>query len=580
MVKGQKKLINGICTLDTEELAIEDLVKQAIEQITEMWEEDVPVSVKVKLREVNYYSAEYWESEQKLYFSEELKDGSEVRLWLYKQDEAPDFDAEDKEFAALVFKMFFQVLNHRVFAELMDQEKEKLDRSYKLAHIGTWEYDMIHDELHWSDITKEVHGFDSDYEPDVESTIQLFKEGYHRDRFAKAASDAIERGIPFDVELKIISGKGDERWIRATAEPEYENGQCVRFYGTSQNVTERRKAKEELEYNERLFKAMVQNGMDMMAILDEEANYRYISPAAYNSLSLHPDRLVNSNAFDFVHPEDRPRIYKQFKKLKPGKSIQLAPFRFTDADKNWRWLEATLTNLMNDPAVKGYISNARDITERHLKQEEILDSLKEKETLLAEIHHRIKNNLSGLIGMLQLQVHKENDEEVLGRLLDSVARIHTMASIHEQLYQTNNYGSIDLNKRLKLLARDIGKTYQLETAIDHEFQLEPLKLDVEQALPCSLIANEVLTNIHKHAFKGCKEGTITIELEYEDAQNRVHLSITDDGKGLPRGYPSKTNDSMGMTVVMMMADKLDAEWKLENTDQGARFSMSFEKLSK
>lgn len=89
---------------------------------------------------------------------------------------------------------------------------------------------------------------------------------------------------------------------------------------------------------------------------------------------------------------------------------QLAPFRFLDAEDQWRWLEATITNMMNDPAVQGYVSNSRDVTERQIKQEQIIDSLKEKETLLAEVHHRVKNNLSVLTGLLQLQAADEEKD--------------------------------------------------------------------------------------------------------------------------------------------------------------------------
>ncbi|SMO58223.1 sensor histidine kinase [Gracilimonas mengyeensis] len=575
LLKEQAVLFNSICLLDDEAMNTNEMAAEVIEKIMDHWAYPSLLSVEIFIKDESFRSENFRESKNYLGQTGELKNGAEVELWMYKQKESDSFGEEEQESVSMVFHLCLQKLNHCVFATQIEEEKAKLDQAYKLADIGTWEYDMIEEELHWSDITKEVHGFGKDYEPDVGSTIQLFKEGYHRDLFEKAAMDAIEREKPFDVELKIISGQGDERWIRATGEPEYKNGRCVRFYGISQNVTERRKAKEDLEYNERRFKAMVQNGTDMMAILDEEANYHYVSPAAYNVLSIDPGYFIGRNAFDFIHPDDKSCIYKQFKGLAPGKSIQLSPFRFKDSAENWRWLEATITNLTDDPAVRGYISNARDITARQIKQGKILDSLKEKETLLAEIHHRIKNNLTGLIGMLQLQAYKENNEEVLERLFDSIARIHTMASIHEQLYQSNDYAQVDLSKRIKLLALNIGKTYKLRTDISHDFQLETVKLSLDQALPCSLITNEVLTNIHKHAFENRAEGTITLQLIQDEDENLVQLSIRDDGVGLPQDYKSGQGDSMGMTVIQMMAEKLNAEYSLHNKEQGTEFKMQF-----
>ncbi|HET8865685.1 MAG TPA: PAS domain S-box protein [Gracilimonas sp.] len=460
-----------------------------------------------------------------------------------------------------------------------DKEMQKklllLDKAYKLARIGTWEYDMINEKLHWSDMTKEIHGFGPDYQPDVESTVELFKEGYHRDTFAKAANDAIEKEIPFDVELKIISGRGDERWIRATGEPEYKNDVCIRFYGISQNVTSRRQAEEEIELNDRRFKAMMEHGMDMIAILDEEANYTFVSPTSVNVLNIPPEEFLGKNAFDFIHEDDKERLYKQFAELPEEQSIQLTPFRFLDADGKWRWLEGTITNLIDDPAVKGYVINSRDVTERQIRQEEIIDSLKEKETLLAEIHHRVKNNLSVLTGLLQLQAASENNEEVLDRLFDSVARIQTMASIHEQLYQNNNFASIELGERLRLLVLNIQKSFRTETEVELDFQCEAVEVSIGQALPCSLITNEVITNIFKHAFTGNKEGKVKIQLSETNTKDVVKLVISDNGKGLPKEFDPGKSDSLGLTLIDMLAKQLLAEYKFDSDEKGTVFNLTF-----
>jgi PAS domain S-box-containing protein len=162
--------------------------------------------------------------------------------------------------------------------------------------------------LYWSPVTKEVHGFDQDYKPDLESTINLFKKGYNRETFRKAAMNAIEHEKPFDVELKIISGRGDERWIRATGEPEYVNGKCTRFYGISQDVTSRRQAEEDLQRSEQRFKSLVQDGSDLIAILDSEVNYTYVSPSVESILGIPAEDYIGTNALDYIHEEDQSRI--------------------------------------------------------------------------------------------------------------------------------------------------------------------------------------------------------------------------------------------------------------------------------
>ena len=575
-IKKVTNLFNHITRLDEMELNVGGLLNEAVSIIYSAWITNSEIAVRIEYNGKRYSSQDFKEVKWDITSEAHIHDELYLKLHIYCLENCAFTEAEQQLSDVLASKLAVKlkrVLDHNE----MQENRELLDKAYKLARIGTWEYDMINDKLHWSDVTKEVHGFESDYEPDVESTVQLFKEGYHRDTFAKAASDAIEREKPFDVELKIISGKGDERWIRATGFPEYKNGKCTRFYGISQNVTEWRKAEEEVELNDRRFKALVRHGMDMIAILNEEGDFIFVSPTSLNVLGIPAESFNGENAFDHIHEADRDRVFRQFTALPLKETTKIKPFRYKDANEEWKWLEATITNLTDDHAVKGYVVNSRDITERQIKQEQIIGSLREKETLLSEIHHRIKNNLSVLTGLLQLQATQENNEEVINRLFDSVARIQTMASIHEQLYQSNNFGSIELGDRLQLLAINIKKSFQSQTNVELNFQCEPTHLPVPQALPCSLIANEVITNIFKHAFKGRPEGTITIELSKVDVEGYHKMQITDNGVGLPEGFKPDKRKSLGVSLINMLAGQLHAEYSFESTENGTVFTLLFKK---
>ncbi|MGN8225520.1 sensor histidine kinase [Gracilimonas sp. BCB1] len=565
-------LIHQISKLDEHHLSIPDLLHKATNLIPDTWDETDQVAVQLSFNNASYQSGDDPKSGLSHTFSSDIN-LSEFRLSVKKNN--VDFNKQESSLIDTIGTLITSKIERMLSAKSIEENERLLDKAYQLAHIGTWEYDMINHELHWSDITKQVHGFESDYKPDVESTIQLFKEGFHRDNFAKAAYDAIEHQVPFDLELKIISGKGDERWIRATGEPEYVNGQCIRFYGISQNVTDRRKAEEDLELNERRFKALVQHGMDMIAIFDEDANYKYVSPASNNVLNLPPAFFIGKNAFDLIHEDDKDRIYSLYNSLGVNESIRIEPFRFLNANEEWRWLEATATNLCDDPAVQGYVVNSRDVTERHVKHEQIVESLKKKETLLAEIHHRIKNNLSVLTTMLELQASDEQNEAVLNRLIDSIARIHTMASIHEQLYQSENYAELDFSDRIKLLATNIKKTLQTQAKVDLIFRCEPLHISVDHALACSLVVNEVLTNIFKHAFKDREEGRIVLELNPSPGESNPHLKISDDGVGLPKGFQASGSESLGLSLIDMLSDQIAETYSFSSKNKGTVFELTF-----
>lgn len=479
----------------------------------------------------------------------------------------------------LIIHSVTDITKRKLMQEQKVESERSLDKAYKLAHIGTWEYDMLSGKLHWSDVTKEVHGFGHEYEPDVESTIQLFKEGFNRKTFGRTANDAIEKEIPFDVELKIISGQGDERWIRATGEPEYKDGICVRFYGISQDVSGRRKAEENLQFNEQRFKALVQDGSDMMAILDEDSNYKYVSTTSETVLGIPSKLFIDTNAFDHIHEDDKERILKHLSELSVKKRIKIEPFRFADSQGNWRWIETTITNLMKDPAVGGLVANSRDVTKQKLQQQQIFDALKEKEILLAEIHHRVKNNLAVISGLLQLQAFdlEENNGGIADKLFDSVVRIKTISNIHEQLYQSNSFSKLEFAKNINQLVSGILKTFQSEKHINVDYQCEPLKLNIIQALPCSLIVNEIITNILKHAFQGRENGNILISLSEPAKKGQIVLAIKDSGIGLPQNFDVRNTDSLGLNLIDELSRQLKADYKFTSSDEGTLFTLQFEK---
>lgn len=459
----------------------------------------------------------------------------------------------------------------------LEEKQRLLDKAYQLARIGTWEFDMRMHELKWSRMTKEVHGFGPDYQPDVESTIALFKKGINRDTFAKAARNAIDHEQPFDVELKIISGQGDERWIRATGEPEYRDGVCTRFYGISQDVSGRRKAEEDLQLSEQRFKSLVQDGSDLIAILDEEANFVYVSPTSETVLGKSSDDYIGTYALDYVHEDDKNSIAETLFNLPSAKRVQIPPYRFMDGEGNWRWLETTLTNMTEDPAVGGMVANSRDITRQKLQQQQNLESLKEKETLLAEIHHRVKNNLAVVSGMMQLQASEEENSEIINKLFDGIIRIKTMANIHEQLYQSNSFSRLEFAANIRSLVLNIQKTLQSKAPIHIDFHCEPVQLNINQAIPCSLIVNEVVTNIFKHAFPEEKEGAIVIRLSEREKPNHLHLSIKDNGVGLSGNFDVAESSSLGLSLIDVLSQQLSAEYTYEPYDEGTVFTIRFEK---
>ena len=207
-----------------------------------------------------------------------------------------------------------------------------------------------------------------------------------------------------------------------------------------------------------------------------------------------------------------------------------------------------------------------DLTSRVANEKRIRDSLKEKEVLLREIHHRVKNNLQIVSSLLSMQQQRTDDFSASQILLESKQRLFTMAMIHEELYNNQDLSGIDL---AKYLPRLIGKLFTgmgRNRRIRHEEQIESVRLPLDIAIPCGLIVNELITNTLKHAFEGESLGLVQTTVKMEN--DIIVLKIKDDGCGFPDGFKPQESDTLGMQLISALANQLEAELHWYNDNGG------------
>lgn len=211
------------------------------------------------------------------------------------------------------------------------------------------------------------------------------------------------------------------------------------------------------------------------------------------------------------------------------------------------------------------------------KQNESLQLLLyEKEWLLKEIHHRVKNNLQIVISLLNSQSAYLQNEDALFAIRNSQHRMHAMSLIHQKLYQSTNLASIDLSNYIHELVGYLKESFETNHQIKYVLDLAPLKLDVAQAVPIGLILNESITNAIKYAFDKNGAGKITITLQPESDDTYL-LCIADNGRGLPAGFDHQTSRSLGMSLMMGLTDQLEGTFSLEE-DNGLRICIRFKQL--
>ena len=226
---------------------------------------------------------------------------------------------------------------------------------------------------------------------------------------------------------------------------------------------------------------------------------------------------------------------------------------------------------------RGRINNrvivVRDITERRQSEEKIRVSLREKEILLREIHHRVKNNLQIISSLLNLQSKYVRDKRDLEMMRESQDRIRSMALIHEKLYKSESLADIDSREYVTDLTRELMRLYGTKSDISLKIEVEDVFLDIDTAIPCGLIINELVSNCLKHAFPGGKSGEITVRLRSLDG--KTELLVSDNGVGIPEDMNPFEAESLGLRLVTILAeDQLEGDIGLDRS-KGTSFYITF-----
>ncbi len=214
-----------------------------------------------------------------------------------------------------------------------------------------------------------------------------------------------------------------------------------------------------------------------------------------------------------------------------------------------------------------------DISHRKTADEFIRKALREKDLLLKEIHHRVKNNMQVISSLLKLQSAYLPNEDTRRLFKQSDDRVRSMALIHERLYRSEGFVDIDFSEYIKELSRSLFHSYVVDSRVALDLDLESVHLGIDQAIPCGLILNEVVSNCLKHAFKPGVEGRVRIRLSGGDEESIV-LQVTDNGQGLPADFDIDRPTSLGMEIVRTLTEQLEGVLEIENV-QGTSFTLRF-----
>ncbi len=314
---------------------------------------------------------------------------------------------------------------------------------------------------------------------------------------------------------------------------------------------------------------------DAVFTLDAQGRFTFGNAASERLTGYRLEEMFGHPFAFLVAPEDLPRLVDRFQRAIAGEPISPhVEVEMIKKDGRRVPVELSMANLILDGRIAGRVGVARDITERRRVDTQIKASLQEKEVLLKELHHRVKNNLQIISSLLNLQSKYIRDPQTLQMFNDSQNRIKSMASIHEILYQSRDIARIDFSEYIRNLMIQLFRSYgDHSKAITFEISVKNVMLDVDTAITCGLIINELVSNSLKHAFSDRKAGKIYIEASMNDLDT-LTLIVRDNGIGFQKDAEVEVTDSLGLKLVVALSNQLSGNVELDNTN-GTMFKIIF-----
>jgi PAS domain S-box-containing protein len=309
---------------------------------------------------------------------------------------------------------------------------------------------------------------------------------------------------------------------------------------------------------------------------DDSGRFIIVNRAWQTYAGLSSGELIGEGWNAGIQEEDRARVNASFQESFRARTTFDMEFKICRHDGISRWVRALGGPIPDGGSpVAGYRGTLIDVTGQRQQDERNEMTICEKETLLKEIHHRVKNNMQIISSMLHLQESSVKDPFDQGLFQESQNRIRTMALIHEQLYRSQNLAEIDFGEYLRKLAFTMRSAYMGEDSrCALELEVKNASVDINKAIPAGLLVHEMLSNSFKHAFPGGRSGVVRIAFAADPAGICL-LSVSDDGIGFPGALEVTTGETLGFRLITLLADQLEGALAVDRTN-GTTFTVRFQ----
>jgi PAS domain S-box-containing protein len=382
-----------------------------------------------------------------------------------------------------------------------------------------------------------------------------------------------------DFEARMMNARGEPIWVLASAKLDADG-----FYeGSIIDITARKQAERALRDSEARYRSVVDAMTAGIVVHDQDGVIVASNAAAERILGLTVDQMMGRTSLDprwrairedgSPFPGEEHPGWVTLRTGEPRTGVTMGVHK-PSGELTWISINSRRVTPLGEEGAYSVVASFTDITEKKLADERVLASLREKEVLLKEVHHRVKNNLQIVTSLLYLQAMRADDARLGELLRESRDRIASIALVHQQLYEAPELSRIPFDTYVRDLAASLYRSYGVSPErIALRVAADGLVLSVGTAVPCGLVLNELLSNALKYAFPDGRSGTISIELALEG--DTFRLRVSDDGVGLPDDLERRARTSLGMKLIERLAAQLGATLRREGGPRGATFELVF-----
>jgi PAS domain S-box-containing protein len=464
--------------------------------------------------------------------------------------------------------------NAYLYADLKRTQGYLAD-AQRLNHMGGWVWDLSTNKISLSEENCRIFGFTREF---LSSSYQAGLDAIHpddRQHVKDIVEEAVRARRDFDCEFRIVTGDGTVKYAQSRGGYiTNELSGAEEYAGTIMDVTDRRRDEEEM----RKLVSLIENSTDFIGYCSPAQQIRFLNAGGRRLVGLDLDEDITKYYMkDFRYEEDYRRFMEEILPilLRDGQWVGETYLRHFKTNAMIPVLQTIFFISEKGTGQRtGTATICRDISDRKRIDQNLKASLQEKEALLKEVHHRVKNNLQLISSLLNLQANRIVDPAVSEQFAESRNRVRSMALVHENLYRAGNFARVPMRTHIQNLCAHLVRAYGMRSRnVELVTEIDDVELDLDRAISSGLIINELVSNALKHAFPDDRPGSVRVGLKLL-APKHCLLTVKDDGIGLPADFNVEYADSLGLQLVHDLIRQLHGATSVKRGN-GTSFSIAF-----